>query len=257
MIVDSHVHLHLINYKKLGYNLNKVLHLARLKNVKKKLCVATNISQFNDIIYICNKYDDIYGSIGVHPNQYYKDGLCNFKKLYKLSKNKKIIAIGETGLDYFHSYESRMKQIKAFEQHIEISILNSLPLIIHSRDAKGDIINILKHFRNYCVKGVIHCFNDDIETAKKAIDLGFLISFSGIITFKNEKRLKSLVKNIPLDKILVETDTPYLAPEPHRGKVNQPSYIVNVVQIISELTGNSLEYVSSITTNNFNNLFFR
>ena len=257
MITDSHTHLHLIDYRKLNKNIKDIILLANKKGVLQKLCVSTNIYQYKEIMFICKTYDNIYGSIGIHPNEKYKkEEKFNVDRLLKLSNNNLIKAIGETGLDYYPDKISRLRQIKRFEQHIEASIIRNLPLVIHARNARDDILSILKFYQNEGVKGVLHCFSEDLVMAKKLIDMGFLISFSGIVTFKNENTLKNIVKSIPLKSFIVETDTPYLAPVPFRGCINQPSYIVNIIEKISILTNRSFEEVASVTTNNFKKLFF-
>ena len=255
MIVDSHVHLHFIDCKKIKTNLDEIIKEAQNKQVEAQLCVATNIDQFNTIIDICKNYDKIYGSIGVHPCEVLKKQV-SAGELTKLSKNENIIAIGETGLDYFRGEENKKSQIERFEKHIEASKESGLPLIIHSRNAKKDTLEMLAAYKSDGIKGVVHCFTEDFDMAKKIIDLGFLISFSGIITFKNAKHLSYVVQNIPTSSFLVETDAPYLSPEPHRGKINRPAYIVRTVEKISSLINKSFDEVAHNTKKNFENLFF-
>jgi TatD DNase family protein len=256
MITDSHAHLHLIDYRKLNKNLDDIVLLANKEGIFQKLCVSTNIYQNKEIMFICKKYDNIYGSIGIHPNEKYKKGeKFNLDRLLTLSNHNKIKAIGETGLDYYPNKINRSRQIKRFEQHIEASIIRNIPLVIHSRNARNDTINILKFYQNEGIKGVLHCFSEDLEMAKKLIDIGFLISFSGIVTFKNENTLKDIAKSIPLESFIVETDSPYLAPDPFRGCINQPSYLVNIVKKISILTKKSFKEIASVTTNNFKKMF--
>lgn len=257
MISDSHVHLHLINYGKLFSNLQKIILSAQENKIKYQLCVSTNIYQHREIIFICKKYKNIFGSVGIHPNeQYSNEDISIVDKLLDLSKNSKIKAIGETGLDYLNGVKNRKKQIKRFEQHIEASITANLPIIVHSRCAKHDIINILSYYyKIYGLKGVLHCFSDDVETAKQLVDIGFNISFSGLITFKNNIVIKNVAKYIPIENILIETDSPYLAPDPYRGRINEPKYLIEIARNLSIIKEKPIRQIVESTTNNFIKLF--
>ena len=256
MIADSHVHLHLINYNKLRSTLSATIRSAIRDRVEYQLCVSTNIYQHKEIIYICDRYQNIYGSVGIHPNEQYNENeYLNTERLIRLSNHKKIKAIGETGLDYLGNNIQRKIQIKRFEHHIEASLASNLPIIIHSRESKRDILDIIKYYSRYDLIGVLHCFSDDLLTAKKLLDFGFFISFSGTVTFHKNYLLKEVVKNIPLEKMMVETDAPYLSPHPYRGRINEPKYVSRVVEEISNIKQVRYEEVSKKTNENFKKLF--
>tara|TARA_B100000795_G_scaffold231326_1_gene189120 strand:- start:389 stop:1051 length:663 start_codon:yes stop_codon:yes gene_type:complete len=212
------------------------------------------LDKINEILDLTRQYSNIYASVGVHPD--YEDiKEPDIDTLFKYSKDEKVIAIGETGLDYFRLKGDLSWQRDRFRTHIQAAIKSELPLIIHTRNAQDDTISIMKEEGASAAAGVMHCFTESYEMAKKAIDLGFYISFSGIITFKNAETLRETVKKIPIENILIETDSPYLAPVPNRGKLNEPSNVKYVAEKIAELKGISIEKVAEITTNNFFKLF--
>jgi len=202
---------------------------------------------------IATKYANIYASVGIHPDENSIDN-PSFDELVLWAKKDKIIAIGETGLDYFHEGDPE-EQRERFRMHIEVAKTVNKPLIIHTRDAREDTIRILQEAQAEKVGGVMHCFTEDLTMAEKAMALGFYISFSGIVTFKNAIQLQEVAKNIPLDRILIETDAPYLTPHPYRGKPNDPSYLRFVAEKIAALRGISFETVAEQTTKNFFQLF--
>ncbi|MFL1781101.1 TatD family hydrolase [Candidatus Hepatincolaceae symbiont of Richtersius coronifer] len=263
MLIDSHCHL---GFKELGDHgpeTYEILKLAKQNGVGLILDIATDIKNFNSYLNFSrnqfnNEYPIIYTALGIHP-LHVKDNL-NFKKsdIESHLANKKIIALGETGLDYYYSIENMEAQKDFFRQHIELAASNDLPLIIHSRQAEADTINILKEsnqkFTN--VIGVMHCFTGNLEFAVKALDLGFYISFSGILTFKNAEDIKEVAKFVPVDKILIETDAPYLAPPPHRGVINQPSYLKHTFDFLCNLREvKDKQSFAKQLQNNFFNLF--
>jgi len=198
-------------------------------------------------------YPDVSASCGVHPLDQ-KDALDK-ELLLKLAVDPKVVAIGETGLDYFYSADTKQVQLDSFVGHIEVARELNKPLIVHTRDARQDTLSLLKSHKADEVGGVLHCFTEDWQMAKAAIDLGFYISISGIATFKNAVELRDVVKQIPLDRLLIETDSPYLSPVPHRGKTNQPAYVQDVAYFIADLKGLSYQQLASATTANFYNLF--
>jgi len=237
-LVDSHCHL---NFPDLVNNLDNIFNRMIENNVVYALCVSVDLDSFLDIKKICDKYKNN------------SDNLV--EELVNLSKYEKVVAIGETGLDFFKQ-EISNEQCEKFSKHIQASNIVEKPLIIHTRSAPNHTLNLLKEGMHANHRGgVMHCFTETYDFAKKALDLNFYISFSGIITFKNANDLRETVKKIPLDKILIETDSPYLAPVPYRGKTNEPSYVYNVAQMISELKNISIEEVAEITSNNFCELF--
>lgn len=255
-LIDSHCHLDRLDLSSYDNNLGKALSYANDAGVGHMLCVSINMNSFPTVLETANKYDFISASVGVHPNE--TEGHDpSIDELVTMADDKNIVAIGETGLDYFRSEGDLSWQQDRFRRHIAASRETKKPLIIHMRDATEDTIRILKEEKADEVGGVMHCFVEDWEVAQKALDLNFVISFSGIVTFKNAKDLHLVAQNVPEDKMLVETDSPYLAPVPFRGKSNQPAYVVHVAEKIAELRDVSIEEVAKITTENYFNLFGR
>jgi len=251
MYIDSHCH---INFPELSQKIDEVLSNMDSNNISHALCVSVTLDKINEILDLTQKYSNIYASVGVHPD--YEDiQEPDVDTLFKYSKNEKVVAIGETGLDYFRLKGDLSWQRDRFRTHIRAAIKSKLPLVIHTRNAQDDTISIMKEEGANSATGVMHCFTESYEMAKKAIDLGFYISFSGIITFKNAETLRETVKKIPIENILIETDSPYLAPVPNRGKLNEPANVIYVAEKIAELKGIAVEKVAEITTNNFFTLF--
>ena len=253
-LVDSHCHLDRLDLTPYDDKLSNALTYANDLGVGHMLCVSINMENFKAVIGTAKKYDFISASVGVHPNETGGHDPST-DELITLADDKDIVAIGETGLDYFRSEGDLSWQHDRFCRHIAASRETKKPLIIHMRDATEDTLRILKEEKADEVGGVMHCFVEDWEVAQKALDLNFVISFSGIVTFNSAKALQEVAKNIPQDKMLVETDSPYLAPVPFRGKSNQPAYVVNVAEKIAELRDISLDEVAEITTKNYFNLF--
>ena len=251
MYIDSHCH---INFPELNEKIDQVLDNMKNHNISHALCVSVTLDKINEILDLTKRYSNIYASVGVHPD--YEDiQEPDIDSLFKHSKNKKVVAIGETGLDYFRLKGDLSWQRDRFRTHIRAAIKSKLPLIIHTRNAQDDTISIMKEEGANSATGVMHCFTESYEMAKQAIDLGFYISFSGIITFKNAETLRETVKKIPIENILIETDSPYLAPVPNRGKLNEPANVRYVAEKIAELKGIPIEKVAETTTNNFFTLF--
>ncbi|MDA9210928.1 TatD family hydrolase [Methylophilaceae bacterium] len=251
MYIDSHCH---INFPELNQKIDVVLNNMESNKISHALCVSVTLDKIDEILDLTRKYSNIYASVGVHPD--YEDiKEPDIDTLFKYSKDKKVVAIGETGLDYFRLKGDLSWQRDRFRTHIKAAIKSELPLIIHTRNAPEDTISIMREEGANSVTGVMHCFTESYEMAKNAIDLGFYISFSGIITFKNAETLRETVKKIPLENILIETDSPYLSPVPNRGKLNEPSNVRYVAEKIAELKGISVDKVAEITTNNFFKLF--
>lgn len=218
------------------------------------LCVSVTLDKFPEVLGLAEQYDNFYASVGVHPD-YENIDEPSVDLLCRLAQHPKVVAIGETGLDYFRLSGDLEWQRNRFRTHIRAAILVGKPLIIHTRNAANDTLRIMQEEGAHLAGGVMHCFTESLEMAEAAIEMGFYISFSGIVTFKNAAQLKEVAQKIPLDKILVETDSPYLAPVPFRGKTNQPAYVKYVAQEIADLRGISLEAVMQATTQNFFNLF--
>ena len=254
MIIDSHCHL---NYEPLSNDLEKVIERALSQNIKLLLTISTNDISFDFIKDIIKKYSFIFGTYGIHPHEtkLYKD-LTSEMILNKISKNRKIIGIGETGLDYYYEHSDKIVQKKLFLEHIKSAQILNLPAIIHTRDAENDTFEILKsELKNANFKVLIHCFTGSKEFAYKLLDLGCYISASGVVTFKKSVSLAETFKNLPLDRLLVETDSPYLTPTPLRGKSNEPSYIIHTINFLAKLRNIPSTKISQETTKNFFNLF--
>jgi len=254
MISDSHCHL---DYSVLYDELDSVINRAVKNNIKNLLTICTTLESFIKIKLIINKYKNVYGTFGIHPHETknYKNLNSDLIIKYK-NENKKIIGIGETGLDYFYEYSDKITQKEKFSQHIEAAKKLNLPLIVHSRNAESDTFDILRNnMKNDKLKVIIHCFTGSKDFAKKLINMGCYISISGIITFKNSVELADAVSIIPLDNLLVETDSPYLAPEPYRGKNNEPSYITYTIDKLALIKNIDKKIIIDNTTNNFKKIF--
>jgi TatD DNase family protein len=249
--VDSHCH---INFPELYQNIDAIFSKMSLNNVTHALCVSVTLDKFPDIYKIANTYPHIFASVGVHPD-YENIQEPTIEELCDFAKERKVVAIGETGLDYFRVQGDLTWQRDRFRTHIKAAVKSNLPLIIHTRNAAEDTLKIMKEEGADKVGGVMHCFTESLDVALEAIKLNFYISFSGIVTFKNALELKEVVKSIPLDRILIETDSPYLAPVPYRGKMNDPSKVIYVAEEIAKLKNISVEEVGQMTTNNFFRLF--
>ena len=251
MLVDSHCHL---NFSEFTDNMHAVRQLMDESQVGHALCVSVTLDKFPEVLQLAEQFDNFYASVGVHPD--YEDiEEPTVEELVKLAQHPKIVAIGETGLDYFRLTGDLEWQRERFRTHIRAAILTNKPLIIHTRSAAEDTLKIMQEEGAEKVGGVMHCFTENLQVALAAIEMGFYISFSGIVTFKNALQIKQVAQSIPLDKILVETDSPYLAPVPFRGKTNQPAYVKYVAQEVANLRGISLEAVMQATTDNFFTLF--
>jgi len=255
MWVDSHCHL---SQLKLSENDSLDAALSRARNCKVEafLCIATDIENTKQIQALCSDYDDIWTSAGIHPLNPQEDD--DWKQLLSdLALAENCVAIGETGLDFYYAKEAEIRewQKQAFCYHIELSKQLNKPLIIHTRDAREATLELLKASKLDEKPGVIHCFTEDLSMAEDFIALGFYISFSGIVTFKNAQEIQHAMQNIPMDRILIETDSPYLAPVPYRGKPNFPEYVVNVGEFIAKQRNLTTKQVAEITTENFYNLF--
>lgn len=255
MIVDSHCHL---DYEELSSDIGGVLARARESGVETLQAICTKISQFDKILSIAKSHDNIYCSVGVHPHEVQSEGIIPTEKIVELAKDKKVIGIGETGLDYYYENSDREMQKKSFINHIAASRETGLPLIVHTRSADDDTIDILSsELKKGEFPGLIHCFTSTERLARECIDMGMYISISGIITFKNADELRETVRKLPLQRLLIETDAPYLAPSPMRGKPNEPSYIKYTAAKMAEMFGVDISEIEDHTTKNFFKLFTR
>lgn len=247
MLIDTHCHL----YSEYYSDIDDIVNLAKKSNVNILINNGCDSKSNKEVIDLLDKYKNMYGAIGIHPEEVDNYSLNDIKFIEDNLNNKKVVAIGEIGLDYHYSKENKEKQIKLFELQLDIANKYKVPVIIHSRDATEDTINIL---RKYNIKGVIHSFSGSLETAKIYIKMGFLLGINGVVTFKN-CNLKDILVNIGLNNIILETDSPYLTPVPYRGKQNNPSHILDIAKYISEIFNVSLEEVSKITTKNVLDLY--
>ena len=254
MIIDSHCHL---DYPQLYNQLDDVIKRAESNNIKNFLTICTTLESFSKIKLIINKYENIFGTFGIHPHE--TENHKNIDSKFILtSKNEheKIIGIGETGLDFFYNHSDKNIQKKIFIEHIKAAAELDIPIIVHTRNAENETYDILKNeSKNKNLKILIHCFTGTEDFAKKLIDINCYISVSGIITFKNSNTLSDAISTIPLSNLLVETDSPYLAPIPYRGKSNEPSYLIHTVEKLSHIKKTSKDLVIKQTTKNFKKLF--
>lgn len=251
MFVDSHCHLDRLD--KNQTELTEVIEFAMQRGVEHFLCVAVSVREFATMRDKVSSFEDVSVSCGVHP--LHQDDACSYDELLEMASDKNVVAVGETGLDYFYSAKTKEVQLSSFVDHIKVANQLNKPLIIHTRDAKEDTLRLLKQHKLPSTKGVLHCFTETLDMALAAIEMGFYISISGIVTFKTATELQEVVRQIPLDRLLIETDSPWLAPVPFRGKQNQPGYVVEVAEFIADLKGVSVEELARVTTDNFYQLF--
>lgn len=255
MLVDSHCHL---DYKGLVEDRGAVLARARAAGIGCMVNISTTRREFPAIRATAEQHHDIYCTMGVHPHHVHEEGeMLTEAEIVDLAQHPKVIGIGETGLDFFYDSSPRAEQEESFRRHIRAAMALDLPLIIHSREAEADTIRILQDEGQGAVKprGVLHCFSSRRILAEEAIQIGFYVSLSGILTFKKSQELRDTVRDLPLDRLLVETDAPYLAPEPYRGKPCEPAMVVNTAKVLAEVKGVDAEKIAEITTENFYRLF--
>ncbi len=253
MFIDSHCHLDKLSYGSQHVDVKDAIAKARAAKVDQLLSVGVSLAAFPNMLAMIEHDPKVHASCGVHPLDVESD--FELQQFIDYAKHPKVIAIGETGLDYHYSPETKALQQLRFEQQIDVAVELNKPLIIHTRDAREDTLAMLKNGGVERCKGIIHCFTEDLDFAEQAMALGFYISISGIVTFKAAKELQEVVKALPMERLLIETDSPYLAPVPHRGKENQPAYVVEVASFIAQLKGCSLAQVAQTTSDNFARLF--
>lgn len=253
-IVDSHCHLDALDYESLHKDIADVVEKARARDVKHLLAIGVTLSRFEQAYGSLKEFNNVSLACGVHPLDI-EDEPFDPVRLRHLSQDPKVIAIGEIGLDYYYSVDNKAEQQGIFAEQIQIANELHKPVIVHTRSAREDTIRILAENQADKCGGVLHCFTENWEMAKQGLDLGLYISISGIITFKNAEELRDVVRKVPLDRLLVETDSPYLAPVPYRGKQNQPAYVREVCEYVASLKGLSVEEFAQITTQNFERLF--
>ena len=254
-LIDSHCHL---DYLARDEDLDDVVARARGAGLGGMLTICTKVSEFDQIRAIAEKYDDIWCTVGIHPHEADSEPEVSAERLVELAANPKVIGIGECGLDYYYEHSSREAQQRSFRAHIAASRVTGLPLIVHTRDADDDTVAILHdEFANGPFPGLIHCYSASHDLAKKSLEIGFYISLSGIVTFKSAETLRETVRTLPIGRILVETDAPYLTPVPKRGKRNEPAFVAHTAAAVAELKGMSVDDLTTATTANFFRLFSR
>ncbi len=253
-MIDSHCHL---DHEPLFSDLTNVIKRSKEIGIEKLLTISTSFESFSKVKELIKEDEIIYGTIGIHPHESSSNIITTQEIIENLDKNPKIIGIGETGLDFYYNNSEKDKQIISFKKHIEAAIKTNIPLIVHSRNAEEETFDILNEYKNDNIKILMHCFTGSKEFSKKLLSLNSYFSASGIITFKNSIELQETFKILPLDKILIETDSPFLAPVPKRGKKNEPSFIDFTAAKLAEIKVISKSELIKITTENFNNLFFK
>ena len=257
MLVDSHCHL---DFPDFAEDLEQVIGRARLRGIGTMLTISTKLSSFHAVRAVAERHVDIYCSVGIHPHEAERewDGGAggDTARLVELSRHPKVIGIGETGLDYYYEHAPRDIQARSFRAHIAAARQSGLPLIVHARDADDDMAEILRtEFAKGPFHGLLHCFSSTPALAEAALGIGFFISFSGIVTFKNAADVRATAKSVPLERLLVETDAPYLAPVPHRGKRNEPAFVADTAAAVAELRGLTAAEIAQASTDNFFRIF--
>lgn len=244
MLIDTHAHLEMME------DIPGVIEKAKSFGIKNIVAVSSDINSSIRTLELSKTFPAVYGAVGIHPHEASGFNQEVLSEIEDFANNKKVVAIGETGLDYHYMHSNRDEQITSFKGHIGLAIKLNLPVVIHVRDAHQDVINVLSSYDQSKLKGVIHCYSSGIEDAEKYLDMDLYISFSGIVTFKNAGQVREAAKNIPLQRLLIETDSPYLAPVPLRGKKNEPANVRYVAAKIAELRNISFEYLEEVTTKN-------
>lgn len=253
MLVDSHCHL---DFPEFVEDMDDVVARAAAAGVTHMLSICTRLSKFQQVLDVARRYDNIYCSLGIHPHNAQSEPAASAKQLIKLAGHDKVIGFGETGLDYYYDNSPRDVQKSQFREHIEAARQLGLPLIVHTRDADDDMAEILREeAQKGTFGGLLHCFSSSRKLADTALELGLYLSISGIVTFKKADELRAIIKDAPLERLLVETDAPYLSPVPHRGKRNEPAFTRHTAKKIAEIKELSLDEVARVTTDNFFSLF--
>ena len=253
MLVDSHCHL---DFPDFADELDQVVERARLGGVGLMLTINTHVSRFPQVLAVAERFDDVYCTVGIHPHEAGTESATDAKTLIRLAEHPKVVGFGETGLDYYYDKSPRDRQRDSFRVHIDAARRTGLPIIIHTRDADDDMAKILTaEMAKGAFSGLVHCFSSGQQLADLAVELGLYVSVSGIVTFKKAEALQQVIAGVPLDRLLVETDCPYLAPIPYRGKRNEPAYVAHTAAKVAELKGISPETLAAATTANFLSLF--
>ncbi len=256
MFIDSHCHLDRLDLTAYGGNLDLALEAARAAGVDRMLCISIDLDNAPAVIAIAERYHDIYASVGVHPLDC-KELVPAIESVRTLAQHERVIAIGETGLDYYYATTEGLQAVQrqSFINHLVLAAELQLPVVVHTRDAREDTIDFIRQYGSKESAGVLHCFTETLEMARAALELNYFISISGIVSFRNASALREVVKYLPLERLLIETDSPYLAPVPHRGKPNEPRFVAEVAHFIAELKGVTVEELGRQTSENFYRLF--
>ena len=254
MLIDSHCHLDRLKLDNYDEQLAAVIDAAAERDIQQLLCVGISVNNREAVVEIAERFPQVVASVGIHPLDV-KEGLATIDDLLEWSAHPKVVALGESGLDYYCTQDDKPLQQESFVIHLQAAAKAQLPVIVHTRDAREDTLALIKEHGSESSAGVLHCFTESWEMAEKAIEMNYMISISGIVTFKNAHELKDVVKRIPLDRLLVETDSPYLAPVPYRGKPNEPKYVREVAEYVAELKQIPFEALAEATTHNFYRLF--
>lgn len=253
MLADSHCHL---NYKGLAEDQQAVLQRARARGVTAMLNIATRESEWDDVLATAEREDDVWATVGIHPHEADKHAHVDTAKLVERAAHRRVVGIGESGLDYYYDHSDRERQQISFRAHLAACRETQLPIIVHTREAEDDTASILREeLGKGAFRGVIHCFTASGAFADIALDLGFYISISGIVTFKNAKDLQETAARVPLDRLLIETDAPFLSPVPHRGKTGEPAFVADTAAFLADLRGESVGELTEATARNFHRLF--
>lgn len=254
MFVDSHCHLDRLSLEHCGGSVDAAIQAAADQGVEAMLCVCISEENKNAVLQIAERHENVYASVGVHPSDVMPK-VVSADELKQWAAHPQVVALGETGLDYHYSADSAKVQQASFVAHLQAGAELGLPVIVHTREAREDTLQLMQAHGSTDSAGVLHCFTESWDMARRAIDMNYLISISGIVTFRNADALREVVRKIPLDRLLIETDSPYLAPVPYRGKPNQPAYVRQVAEYVAELKGLDVEALARATRENFYRLF--
>lgn len=254
MLIDSHCHLDRLKLDAYNGDLSAAIAAAHERGIQQMLCIGISLENIQTVIDIAQAHPGVVASVGVHPCDV-KEGAATAEQLINWASQPKVVALGETGLDYHYETESKEIQHDSFALHLRMGKQIGLPVVVHTREAKADTLALIKEHGSLEHSGVLHCFTEDWEMAKAALDLNYYISISGIVTFKTADQIRDVVRNMPIDRLLVETDSPYLAPIPYRGKPNEPKYVREVAQFVADVRGIPLQELAEHTTENFYRLF--
>ena len=252
MFIDTHAHLF---YKNFDGELDQIVERALEADVKYMVCPGTDVKTSKQSIELAEKYESVYATVGIHPHDTKDFNGKEIDQLRKLAEHKKVVAIGEIGLDYYYDFSPKSKQLKAFRAQLDLAAELDMPVVIHNREANEDTMNILREYKSRNIRGQLHCYAGTIEDAEELVEMGYLISFTGNITFKKLEELREILKTIPVENLMLETDSPFMTPVPFRGKRNEPSYIPYVAEKVAEIHNVSVEEVKQLTTFNAINLF--